>query len=108
MVYLWRRHRWAMLGLGVAVAVALVFAVRLAVFAVYWSDPAHRAQPLAGWMTPGYIAHSHGVDRTLLREALELAPGERPTLDEIARARGVPVEAVIAEVEALLAQGTAP
>ena len=27
-----------------------------------WSDPAHQAQPLEGWMTPRYIANSWNVD----------------------------------------------
>jgi hypothetical protein len=100
--FLWARHRWAVLGLGLAMVIAAGFAVRLVVFTIYWSDPAHRDLPVEGWMTPGYIAHSHGLDPLDLRESLGLAPG-RTTLAEIAARRGVPVETVVAEVEAALA-----
>ncbi|MDG4648118.1 hypothetical protein P6F26_06660 [Roseibacterium sp. SDUM158017] len=102
LAFLWARQRWAVLALGVALVLAAAFAVRLLVFTVYWSDPAHRAQPLEGWMTPGYIARSHDLDRVALRAALGVDAGNRDTLADIARARGVPVEDVIAEVEAEL------
>ncbi|MGP1355012.1 hypothetical protein [Roseicyclus sp.] len=108
LAFLWERHRLAVVALGLAVAVAAFFAVRLIVFAVYWSDPAHRAQPLEGWMTPGYVAHSYGIGREDLRAALGLAPGDRATLEEIAAARGVDLAVVLAEVEAAIAGSRAP
>ena len=108
LAFLWDRHRWAVVALGLALAVAVFFAVRLVVFTVYWADPAHREQPLEGWMTPGYVANSYGVDRDDLRAALGLAPGDRATLEEIAAARGVDLSVVLAEVEAALAGARAP
>jgi hypothetical protein len=109
LAFLWARHRWAVIGLGLALLAVVAFTVRLVVFAVYWSDPAHRDHhPVEGWMTPAYVAHSRGLDRTALRDALGLDPGTRATLEEIAASRGVPVDAVIAEVEAAVSEARAP
>jgi hypothetical protein len=44
LAYLWRHHRPALIGLTLALVAALFFAVRLTVFTIYWSDPAHRDQ----------------------------------------------------------------
>jgi hypothetical protein len=72
---------------------ALFFAVRLTVFTIYWSDPAHRDQAVEGWMTPGYVARSWDVDPEVIRAALppppDGTPDRRPTLDAIA-GRGRP------------------
>ncbi len=66
----------------------MFFAVRLLMFTVYWADPEHRGQPLEGWMTPGYVAHSYDLSPEVVRDALELDPGDekRRTLAEIAKA----------------------
>jgi hypothetical protein len=105
LTYLWRHHRIALIGLGLALAVALVFAVRLTVFTIYWADPAHRQQPVAGWMTPGYIARSLDLPPEVIRAALPALPeaGTRPTLDQIAEGAGIPLPDVIAGIEAAIA-----
>ncbi|MCU4653804.1 hypothetical protein N8I71_13245 [Roseibacterium sp. SDUM158016] len=103
LVFLWERHRPAMIALALAVIVAGFFAVRLALFTIYWSDPAHREQPLEGWMTPGYVAHSYGLDRDAFRDALRIPPGTRATFEELAAARGVPLEDMLAGVETAIA-----
>ena len=96
---LWRKHRLLLSAFLLALAVTIFFAVRMTVFWVYWSDPEHRNQPIQGWMTPRYIAHSWQVPPELVGSALGLEPGAgRITVDEIARERNVPVEAVIAEI----------
>lgn len=107
LAYLWAHHRPAVVGLTLALAVALVFAVRLAVFTIYWSDPAHREQAIEGWMTPGYIARSWEVEPDVIRDALPL-PSDgtadwRPTLDTIAQGQGMPLPDLIADVEAAIA-----
>ncbi|MBY6200753.1 hypothetical protein KUV65_05220 [Maritalea mobilis] len=105
--YLWAHHRPALVAFALALAVAIFFLVRLVLHTLYWADPAHRNQPLEGWMTPGYIARSYQVEGDILRDAIGLAhpefPTARPTLNQIAEARGVPLEQVIAEIEAALA-----
>ncbi len=102
--HLWLNHRALFVGFALAVALTLFFAVRFAVFALHWSDPAHRHEPPEAWMTPNYIAHSWQVDPRDLGRALGLPPdhGRRPTLADIAAARGVPLEQVLAELQAYL------
>ena len=70
------------------------FAVRLLIFTIYWSSPAHQNQPLEGWMTPRYVAHSYDIPPELVRDALNLEPGvrKRQTLSEIARNSGLTLQ----------------
>jgi hypothetical protein len=83
--HLWQSHRWLLLGFLAALALTLFFAGRAAVFAVYWSQ--HRDEAIAA--------------------ALGLSPeegeGRRLTLAEIAADRGVSVETLAAEIEAVIA-----
>jgi len=103
--HLWQSHRWLLLGFLAALALTLFFAGRAAVFAVYWSQ--HRDEAIAGWMTPGYIAHSWQLPPEVMGAALGLSPeegeGRRLTLAEIAADRGVSVETLAAEIEAVIA-----
>lgn len=104
-VILWRRHRLLLIAFVFAAALTLFFAARFTFFVMYWSDPAHRDQPLQGWMTIGYIAHSYDVPREALADALGLVPpekGKRPTLDMLARDRGMTAAEFQAEIEATI------
>ena len=103
--HLWAHHRIVLVVFLAAAAVSLFFLIRLTLFTFYWSDPAHRNQAPEGWMTPGYIAHSWGLDPQELSRALNAPPGQRKTLDEIARDRGIPVSDLLREVTALLPAG---
>lgn len=93
---LWNQHRVATSIFVIACLAALFFAVRLAVFTIYWADPAHRDLPLEAWMTPGYVAMSWDVPREVVGEALGLEPasGARKSLETLAAERGVPVSAL--------------
>lgn len=103
LAFLWARHRLPLIGLLAALCLAALFAARFLFFAAYWSDPANRALTIEGWMTPGYVAHAHGLPPEFLREGLGLArSGPRLTLEEIAAARGMSSAALIAELEAIL------
>lgn len=106
LAHLWAHHRLALLGFVAATLLTLFFAGRMVVFSLYWADPAHRNQPVEGWMTPGYVAHSWHIDPGALGQALGIAPepGRRRTLEQIAAERGIPPEALIAQVEALIAR----
>ncbi|MCB2117222.1 MAG: hypothetical protein KDE00_13220 [Rhodobacteraceae bacterium] len=101
---LWRDHRIALLAFLAAAAVTLFFAGRLAFFALYWSDPAHRDQHPAGWMTVGYVARSWHVPLDAMVDGLAIdhVPGKPRTLAELAADRGAPLPAFLDEVEALL------
>lgn len=95
---LWTHHRLLLAGFALALGVTLFFAVRLVVIAIYWNDPAHLEQPVAGWMTPRYVALSWDIPPDQVRAALGLSadrPQGRITLDEIARDRGIPASDLI-------------
>ncbi len=102
---LWRRHPLALTAFVAAAALALFFLGRTVFFIAYWSDPAQRDRAIEGWMTPGYVARSWHVPREVVGAALGLEPGsgQRQTLDQIARARGIPVEQLVAELTAAVA-----
>ncbi|MGI3167731.1 hypothetical protein ACRARG_01170 [Pseudooceanicola sp. C21-150M6] len=106
--HLWRHHPFALSFFGLAAVLALVFAVRLTLFSVYWADPAHRQQHPEGWMTPGYVAHSwHLPPEEVFRELGLTPPADRMTLERIAADKGMPLEALIATLAAYLNTRTA-
>jgi hypothetical protein len=104
--YLWHHHRPTLIGFALILVIALAFALRLALFTIYWSDPAHRNQPIKGWMTPGYVARSYDVDPDVIRALLtpqpEVSTGTRPTLERIAEAEGIALPDLIAQIEAAI------
>ncbi len=103
---LWAAAPFATALLALALAATLVFGLRAALF---WADRHERIareQPVAAWMTPGYVAHSWHLPREVVAEALAIDRNAKPPrapLAEIAAARGVPVEALIAALEAAIA-----
>lgn len=101
---LFRRHRAVMTVLALSLALSLVFATRLVIGAVYWSQ--HREEPVRAWMTVGYVGKSWNLDPREIDRVAGLPPpqGQPLTLDDIARQRGVPVDRIIASVEAAVAQ----
>lgn len=102
--HLWRHHRPGLLGFCLAVAVTLFFVLRMAVQTVHWMDADNRFQPPAPWMTPRYIALSWDLPPAEVSAALqaEAVTSGRPTIEAIARARGVSVAQVLDEAEAYL------
>jgi len=76
---------------GMASAATVFFAVRSVLFFVYWSDPAHRDQPIEGWMTPRYVVQSWQLPPEVMIDALGEGPmpGKRRTLAEIAASQGI-------------------
>ncbi len=99
-----RRHPVLVSAFVLFTVLALFFAGRFISRAVYWS--AHQNQPVAAWMTVGYVAHSWHLDPRDLEQAAGLPPpvGHPLTLGEIAVQRGVPVADIIAAVEAAIAK----
>lgn len=83
--HLWRHHKLLLLAFSLAAALTLLFAVRMVAFSLYWADPEHQYQPLEGWMTLRYVAHSYqlnpkDVDRIL---QIDAAPDGRQTLQRL-------------------------
>ena len=98
---LWRKHRFLFLAFITAIVVTLFFAARLLLFTLYWSDPAHHDQPLEGWMTPRYIAHSYDLPPDVVRDLLEVEPanGKRRTLEEIVKSSDLTIEEIQKRVD---------
>lgn len=100
-----RRHPFVVAAFVLALVLSLYFIGRITYRAVYWSQ--HREQPVAGWMTLGYVGRSWGVDPRDLHARAGLPVPDRGnplTLEEIARDQGVPASEIIALVEATLAE----
>ena len=101
-----RRHPVAgFVFLGLAGAFA-VLSLRALVLALVWATSApDPAAPLEGWMTPRYVVRLRDVPPDTLREILTLAgdEGRRVTLEQLARARGVPLDRFLADLEAEIA-----
>lgn len=89
-----------------AAGVFLFFTIRLVFFLLYWADPSHRQQAPEPWMTPRYVAHSWGLDPQEVRNSIGLTerPKSRPTLKYIATQRGVPIEIILRELDALITE----
>lgn len=92
---LWRlrpAQRAVVAAFVLAALASLFFATRFTVQAIYWSN--HREEPLAGWMTIGYVAHSYDVAPGRLREALGPPAGtpDRRPIAEIAASLGLSTE----------------
>ena len=103
---IWARHKFLLFAFILALAVTIFFATRFVFFSIYWSDPAHRNQPLEGWMTPRYVARSYHQPVEVIISLLEISPEDfkrRPTLAIIARAKGEPLDVLLANLATRLA-----
>ena len=76
--------------------------------AIYWNN--HQDEPIEGWMTIGYVAHSYHVPPHILFLALGLKPGppERRNLATIAAAQGRSVEQVAALLNTAIVHARPP
>ena len=84
---------------------ALFLLTRIVVNFVYWQ--AHQNEPIRAWMTVRYIDRSWDLTPGTLDAVAGLPEpreGKPLTLREIAEMRDVPVEEVIAQVEAALVE----
>lgn len=92
----------------VALLLTLWFGGQSIARAIYWADPEHQNQEIAGWMTPGYVARSWQVPPADMAAALspywERESGRHaPPLEVIAREGGVPLDELITHLEAAIA-----
>jgi hypothetical protein len=103
--HMWGTHRWLLLGFVVSLAAVIFFGTRAVLFTLYWSDPSHRDEAIAGWMTPRYIVMSWQVPPEIVADTLGLPQdgvGRRLSIEKIARDRGVPVAEVARDLEAAI------
>lgn len=96
----WKTAPIATAVLGVALAIALFFAIRLTMFWVYWNNPANRDQQIADWMTPGYIALSWSVPREVVMDALPTPEVKRRrNFRQMSDDSGVPVDELMGRAQ---------
>lgn len=97
---IWKRNPILSLAFVLAVVACLFFAGRATLFAVNLYFRSER--PVAGWMTPRYIALAYGLDRDTLSRLLATTDRDdaQSPLHRIADRNGVTLGALIAEVQA--------
>ena len=101
---LWRNHRLLFLSFLAVLALAVLFGIRAALFAIHF----HNAPPdaaIAGWMTPRFVGHSWHVPPEVIGEALGIdrtAPPKRMTLQDLADERGVPLSTLIDDLHSAI------
>ena len=104
LVRLWRDQRAVLIAFVLALGLTLFFGGRMVLRAIYWADPEHRQQAPEPWMTPGYLARSWHLPIAEVDAILGISNGraltapERPPLEAIARAQGLPVQGLIARL----------
>lgn len=103
LVQLWERHRLVLLMFAGSLVLTAFFIVRMIVFTVHWSDPLNRDLAIEGWMPVRYVAQSWDVPPEVLGQALELTPGVRMTVSDIANERSTDVATIRAELMAAIA-----
>lgn len=81
---LWQHNRKALIAFVVVVCLAGFFGARATTQFIYWADPQHQDQTLAGWMTPRYVARSYDVPPTIIRDALFLGLDGPPMRTSVA------------------------
>ena len=101
---MWAAAPIATVILVIALSASAVFGVRTIGNWVYWNDPAHIDQPIAGWMTPRYVAFSWDVPRPVMIDALGMGDKnpEGRNLKRLAEAQGIPLDQLIARIEAAI------
>ncbi len=101
---IWCRHRLLSIIFLLAVVLTANFAWRTIDHAIYWANPDHHERTPESWMTPRYIARSWDLPQdqveTLLQLSNDTTPDRKQRLRDLARAEGVPVEVLIARLQA--------
>ncbi len=106
LAHLWAHHRILLMAFVIALSSLGYFGIKSLSATIYWMDPAHQDQPLAGWMTPRYVARSYKLPPDVLGEALFLVKGETPrriSLDALASENNLTLDDLQARIDAAAA-----
>ncbi len=99
---LWAQNKLLVIAFLISASVMVFFGAQTTARWIYWNDPAHKNQTIEGWMTLGYVAHSWQVPRPVMLDGMDVQRADlagRPmSLTDLAIQRGVPLEALIAQV----------
>ena len=95
------RPRRLIAAFGLALVLFIAFALH-ALWVVTHLDPS--PGPVQAWMTPGYIMRTYGIPPEVMTQTLGLEPGSArgKTLEEIATERVIPLEVLLASVQAVV------
>ena len=103
--FLFRKHPLPTALLGVALAALAWFGFGLVREAMYFSDPAHREQDLALWMSPRYVGKSWDLPPEVIIRIMELEPDHKQrTLEDVTQHLGITLDELQARVEAAKAE----
>jgi hypothetical protein len=88
---------------GLALGIALLFALRLVLVVTLWGPAAER--PIQGWMTPRYVVRSYDLPPEAVAEVLGIEPGSAAgqSIESLARAQDRPLIDVLRALDALRA-----
>lgn len=103
--HLWRVAPIATALLSLSIVVLLIFTLRLGMF--FFRPPPPKDVVIEPWMTPGFVAHSWHIPPDVMGAAMQIEPrkGGRPqNLEYIAEQKGIPVDQLIADIEAAIAE----
>ena len=106
---LWQNHKLLLLAFVLAAGITIMFAVRLVVVTVYFSNPAHQNQPLEGWMTPRYVALSYDLGADELEQVLGIDPTtvSRVHLRNLLKDQGITLQELQSRLDAITARKAA-
>lgn len=97
-------HRLLRVGFFLALGLTVLFGIKTTVSALYWRNPTHADQTPERWMPLGFVARSWNVPRDVLLPAIGVDPARpgRLSIEQLAEERGIPVEALIAQITAMI------
>ncbi len=75
---LWTHNRALLIAFVAVICLAGFFGIRAGAQFIYWSDPTHQDQTLAGWMTPRYVSQSYNVPPEVVQSAFDMSPDGPP------------------------------
>ncbi len=109
LINLWQNHKLLLLAFVLAAGITILFAVRLVVVTVYFSNPAHQNQPLEGWMTPRYLAYSYDLTFEELEQMLGIDPTgvSRIHLNNLLKDQGITLKELQSRLDAIKARKAA-
>jgi hypothetical protein len=103
-----RWHHWlGIAALVLAIGFTGLHAYRAIHAAIYWNS--NRDEPIQGWMTVGFVAHSYHVPPRILYQAIGLPPGRnRRPLRVIAREQNRSLQVVKAQLQNAISHARPP
>jgi hypothetical protein len=104
---LWTHNRYLLIAFVVAISLSGFFSARAVSQFVYWADPAHQDQTLAGWMTPRYVGRSYDITPEVVQEAFNLLQDGAPrrvSLEKLSEEKGISLNEMQWQLDVVVAR----